>query len=77
MGPVAKHRNSDERNKRQKYEAAQFGNPVARSRKRTCPLKDSGWKTTFLLKWPPFGGHDGTLLVFRCVMTIFQSIITL
>ena len=25
--------------------------------KRTCPLKNSGWKTTFLLKWPLFSGH--------------------
>ena len=26
-------------------------------RKLTCPLKNSGWKTTFLLKWSLFRGH--------------------
>ena len=26
-------------------------------RKLSCPLKNSGWTTTFLLKWPLFRGH--------------------
>ena len=26
-------------------------------RKLRCPLKNSGWTTTFLLKWPLFRGH--------------------
>ena len=40
-------------------------------KKLTCPMKNSGWKTTFLLKWPLFRGHvsfRGWIKVYKLVI---------